>query len=130
MLVKEHYNYDNIDFNVSLHSLLHAAQRAMDILRFDCVLLGKKLRITWCERDPSRRRTGIGNVVIKNLDISTDVRALYDKFRQFGDIRSFEVKPVSEGKRQCIGFVQYDNQEAADKAIHSANGATYGDKQM
>lgn len=102
----------------------------MDALRFDCVIFGKKIRISWCERDPSRRRTGIGNVVINNLDTSTDVKALFGVLRQFGEILSFEMKPVSEKQGQCICYVQYDNQEAADKAIHSANGTTVGDKQM
>ena len=102
----------------------------MEALRFDYVLFDKEVRITWSERDPSRRRTGIGNVVIKNLDTSTDVKALHGVFRQFGEILSIEVKPVSEGQGQCIGYVQYDNQEAADKAIDSASGMTIRDKQM
>merc|ERR1712110_752089 len=43
------------------------AERALDTMNFD-VLKGKPIRIMWSQRDPSLRRSGVGNVFIKNLD--------------------------------------------------------------
>merc|ERR1712241_1083354 len=40
------------------------AERALDTMNFD-VLKGKPIRIMWSQRDPSLRRSGVGNVFIK-----------------------------------------------------------------
>ena len=42
-----------------------SAERALDTMNFD-VLKGKPIRIMWSQRDPSLRRSGVGNVFIKN----------------------------------------------------------------
>merc|ERR1712051_701837 len=47
------------------------AERALDTMNFD-VLKGKPIRIMWSQRDPSLRRSGVGNVFIKNLDKTID----------------------------------------------------------
>jgi polyadenylate-binding protein len=70
-----------------------AAERALDTMNFD-VLKGKPIRIMWSQRDPSLRRSGVGNVFIKNLDKTIDNKAMYDTFSAFGNILSCKVAQV------------------------------------
>lgn len=69
----------------------------MDTMNFD-VIKGKPVRIMWSQRDPSLRKSGVGNIFIKNLDKSIDNKALYDTFSAFGNILSCKVSKNMTGK--------------------------------
>ena len=71
--------------------LFVAAERALDTMNFD-VMVTKPIRIMWSQRDPSLRKSGVGNIFIKNLDKSIDNKAIYDTFSTFGNILSCKVK--------------------------------------
>lgn len=78
-----------------LHLLLSllcscAAERALDTMNFE-VIKGQPIRIMWSQRDPGLRKSGVGNVFIKNLEDSIDSKALYDTFSTFGNILSCKV---------------------------------------
>lgn len=104
------------------------SERALDLLNFS-EIKGKPCRIMWSNRDPSMRKRGVGNVFIKNLDKSIDSKALYDTFSAFGAILSCKVS-CDENGSLGFGFVHYDTQDAADKAIASVNGMLLNDKKV
>jgi len=106
------------------------AERALDTMNFD-VLKGKPIRIMWSQRDPSLRRSGVGNVFIKNLDKTIDNKAMYDTFSAFGNILSCKVATdMSNGESKGYGFVHFETEEAALSAIQKVNGMLLNGKKV
>jgi polyadenylate-binding protein len=106
------------------------AERALDTMNFD-VLKGKPIRIMWSQRDPSLRRSGVGNVFIKNLDKTIDNKAMYDTFSAFGNILSCKVATdMSNGDSKGYGFVHFETEEAALSAIQKVNGMLLNGKKV
>ena len=96
------------------------AQCALNKMNFD-VINGKPIRIMWCQRDPSLRKSGVGNVFVNHLDESIDHKVLYDMFSAFGNILSCKVICDEHGSKGH-GFVHFEKQESAQKAIENMNG--------
>lgn len=84
----------------------------------------------WSQRDPALRKTGQGNIFIKNLDEAIDNKALHDTFSAFGTVLSCKVATDEHGHSRGYGFVHYETAEAADDAIHSVNGMLLNDKKV
>ncbi|CAF1463916.1 unnamed protein product [Adineta steineri] len=105
------------------------AERALDTMNFD-LLRGRPLRIMWSQRDPALRKSGVGNVFIKNLDKNIDNKSLYDTFSAFGNILSCKIMTDENGQSKGFGFVHFETQEAADNAINKVNGMLLADKKV
>ncbi|KAJ6716596.1 RNA BINDING PROTEIN [Salix koriyanagi] len=93
-------------------------------------LNGSPIRVMYSHRDPSVRKSGAGNIFIKNLDKAIDHKALHDTFSVFGNILSCKVATDPSGQSKGYGFVQFDSEEAAQKAIEKLNGMLMNDKQV
>jgi len=104
-------------------------ERALEDLNYTSIK-GKPCRIMWSQRDPALRKTGQGNVFIKNLDAAIDNKALHDTFSQFGNILSCKVAQDEFGNSKGYGFVHYETAEAANQAIKSVNGMLLNDKKV
>lgn len=105
---------------VNFHNVADA-ERALDTMNFTNIK-GVPCRIMWSQRDPSLRKSGVGNIFVKNLDTSIDNKALYDTFSLFGNILSCKVALDMNGNSKGYGYVHYETQEAANEAIAKING--------
>jgi len=111
---------------VNFHNVSDA-ERALDTLNYSSIK-GRSCRIMWSQRDPSLRKSGAGNIYVKNLDKNIDNKALYDTFSLFGNILSCKVAADSQGSSYGYGFVHYETEEAAKQAIERVNGMQIGDR--
>ncbi|KDQ60947.1 hypothetical protein JAAARDRAFT_191076 [Jaapia argillacea MUCL 33604] len=104
-------------------------ERSLEQLNYS-VIKGRACRIMWSQRDPALRKTGQGNIFIKNLDEAIDNKALHDTFAAFGNVLSCKVATDELGRSKGYGFVHYETAEAADGAIKAVNGMLLNDKKV
>ena len=97
------------------------AARALNDLNFNPVN-GKAIRILYSQRDPTIRKSGVGNIFVKNLDKDIDTVALHETFAQFGNVVSSKVATDMQGNSKGYGFIQFDTEAAAKEAIDTVNG--------
>lgn len=105
---------------VNYHNVVDA-ERALDTMNFTNIG-SRPCRIMWSQRDPALRKSGVGNIFVKNLDPSIDHKALYDTFSMFGNILSCKVAMGPNGESLGYGFVHYETEESANKAIEKVDG--------
>ncbi|XP_066142899.1 embryonic polyadenylate-binding protein-like isoform X1 [Euwallacea fornicatus] len=121
---KQSLSYGYVNFNSP-----RDAETALDTMNFDH-LKGKPIRIMWCQRDPSLRKSGVGNVFIKNLDKNIDNKAMYDTFSAFGSILSCKVALDEDGYSKGYGFVHFESEDIANRAIEKVNGMLLNEKRV
>lgn len=106
---------------VNFHTI-RDAERVLDTMNYT-LIKGRMCRLMWSQRDPSLRKSGEGNVFIKNLHPTIDSKDLFDTFSIFGNIISCKVVTDQQsGASKGYGFVHFETQEAANEAISKVNG--------
>ncbi|KAL3825827.1 hypothetical protein ACJIZ3_021856 [Penstemon smallii] len=105
------------------------AIRAIDVKNHS-TLNGKVIRVMWSHRDPDARRSGVGNVFVKNLSDSVDNMKLQEMFQNFGNILSCKVATSDDGKSKGYGFIQFESGNSANAAIEKLNGSTVEGKRL
>jgi len=113
---------------VNFHNV-QDAERALDTMNFT-EIRDRPCRIMWSQRDPSLRKSGLGNVFVKNLAPSIDNKALFDTFSVFGNILSCKVATHPDGTSKGYGYVHYETDEAAKDAINKFNGCSIDDMEV
>lgn len=106
---------------INFHQMADA-ERALDTMNYT-MIKSRPCRIMWSQRDPSIRRSGVGNIFVKNLHESIDNKQLYDTFSLFGNILSCKVVTNRDsGSSAGYGYVHYETAEAANAAIEKLDG--------
>ncbi|XP_057526097.1 polyadenylate-binding protein 2-like [Amaranthus tricolor] len=123
--------YDKLGFSlcygyVNFSSPLEAS-KAISLLNHTD-LKGKPMRIMRCDRNPFQRKTGNANLYVKNLAPSITSACLDHFFSKFGTVLSCKVAEDNNGKSKGFGFVQFDDEESAMKALTSLNGTSFEGK--
>jgi len=113
---------------VNFHMMVDA-ERALDTMNYT-MIKGRPIRIMWSHRDPSIRKSGKGNIFIKNLDKSIDNKMLYDTFCTFGNILSCKIAYDDEGRSKGFAFINFAEMAVAAKAVEEKNGFTFKEKAM
>jgi polyadenylate-binding protein len=116
--------YAYVNYNTTIDG-----EKALEELNYT-LIKGRPCRIMWSQRDPALRKTGQGNVFIKNLDVAIDNKALHDTFAAFGNILSCKVAQDESGASKGYGFVHYETDEAASQAIKHVNGMLLNEKKV
>ncbi|KAI5620174.1 polyadenylate-binding protein 4 isoform X1 [Silurus asotus] len=98
-----------------------SAERALAKLNYT-ILMGKPMRVMWCQKDSTLRRSGVGNLFIKNLDLeTTNSTDLFELFSFFGKVLSCKFFTYKKGPKG-YGYVQFESQEAANLAKGELDG--------
>ncbi|KAL5065954.1 hypothetical protein RYX36_027691, partial [Vicia faba] len=84
--------------------------RALDVLNFT-PLHNMPIRIMYSHHDPSIRKSGQGNIFIKNLDKDIDYKALHDTFYTFGSILSCKSTDVAARAVEALNGKKIDDKE-------------------
>lgn len=91
----------------------------------------KTIRICWYNVD----RSGIKgkdncNVFVKKLSKEVTHRELHEYFGQFGQIASLKLSEDEEGESLGFGFILFETEEEAEKAIKATNGVEFHGKKL
>jgi len=87
---------------------------------------GKRCRIMWSQRDPNVRRSGVGNVFVKNLPPTVDSKALAEIFGVMRPVASAKVVTDEAGVSRCYGYVTFFTDADAKNAVENIHGMEFG----
>ncbi|KAM3747477.1 hypothetical protein ACB098_05G038300 [Castanea mollissima] len=111
-------------------NFVHHYHASMALVRLNHTYLkGFPMRIMWCQRDPLSRKTGYGNLFVKNLPPSINSLQLHSLFSRFGTILSCKVAEEN-GKSKGFGFVQFDTEESAMSALYALHDTVLDEKKL
>lgn len=84
----------------------------------------------WNNPDDSLRKSGDGNLFVKNLPKNFGSKALFELFSPFGKISSCKMASDEDGNSLGYGFVHFEQLLDGKEAIARMNGATIEKKKI
>ena len=94
-------------------------------------LAKKTLRISWYNREPNNYRNHPEyNIFVKKIDKNVTPKEFHEYFSKFGNIVSAKLAEDEEGESMGYGFVLYDSEEGAKKAIAECHGHEWKGKKL
>lgn len=77
----------------------------------------------WSQRNSELRKSGEGNIFVKNLSQNLSNRDLYELFSPYGSILSCKIVTDMNGRSLGHGFAHFDDAVCAQDAMEKMNGA-------
>jgi polyadenylate-binding protein len=102
------------------------AERAIDQLT-GSRLVDRCCRVSKIQRDPTQRKSGLTNVVVKGLPTDMDGNALKELFGKFGRIVSIKVPTAEGGDSRGYAYVMFDKEESARLSVEDMNETSVND---
>ena len=111
-ITRESFGYAFIGFKNKVK-----AEQALQNLNYSR-LCQKTLRISWYNREPNNfRNHPENNIFVKNIPKDVTPKEFDEYFSKFGNIISAKIAEDEEGESMGYGFVLYENEDNAKKAI-------------
>jgi len=112
------------------HGYLHFysredAEKAMKICNY-LYLEGKPVRMMHFQRDPSKRKSGKGNIIMKNLPKGIQPLQLFKIMQNIGPVDSLAVKKGSGDSLNA--YIQFEHEEHAKTAVSALDESNISDK--
>ncbi|KAL0226812.1 hypothetical protein P9112_014136 [Eukaryota sp. TZLM1-RC] len=121
LVLKNMYNSKPLGYAYINFATTEDAQKALDQLNYT-KFHGKPCRLMFSDRNPEKRKSGVGNLFVKNIHPDIDVARLRDVFSQFGAILSAKISTDEEGRSLGYGYVQFQDSLSAENALKELNG--------
>ncbi|XP_019194171.1 PREDICTED: polyadenylate-binding protein 4-like [Ipomoea nil] len=99
------------------------------------VFEGKKLYVSTFKKKQERMMGAFteqkfNNLYVKNFDCNLTEDLLREKFSRYGKVNSAVIMRDEEGNSRGFGFVKFDSDEDAMKAVEALNGELIGSKRL
>lgn len=85
-------------------------------------LLSRYIQISKIQRDPSKRRSGVRNIVVKKLPLEMDTMTLKELFSRFGRMTCVNLACNEKEESRGYARIGFENEESAIAAVSEMNG--------
>lgn len=82
----------------------------------------RSIQISKIQRDPSKRRAGVRNIVVKKLPLDMDAMTLKELFSKFGRMTCVNLACNEKGDSRGYARIGFENEESAIAAVTEMNG--------
>ncbi|KAF7704227.1 hypothetical protein HF521_021299 [Silurus meridionalis] len=88
------------------------------------------MRVMWSQRDSTLRKSGVRNLFIRNLDMTTiDSMALFYLFSVFENVLSCKVVTYKT-ETKGYAYIQFESPESANVAKERLDGKLFNDHKV